>query len=78
MSKRNLQIRFRDEIGHSVHDEIKNAQTEYIAKLLRDTNMSISQIAIAMGYSGTENISRLFRKIKGMSASEYRKQFGRR
>jgi len=77
MSKRNLQYKFRDLIGHSIHDEIQNVRTEYMAQLLRDTNMSISQIALTMGYSGPENISRLFRKVKGISASQYRKQFGR-
>jgi transcriptional regulator GlxA family with amidase domain len=59
-----------------VYDEIKNAQIEYIAKLLRDTNMSISQIATSIGYSGSEHISRLFQKARGMNASEYRKKFG--
>jgi LacI family transcriptional regulator len=77
MSKRNLQYKFRDEIGHSIHDEIQNVRTEYMAQLLRDTNMSIAQIALTMGYSGPENISRSFRQVKGISASKYRKQFGR-
>jgi len=77
MSRRTLQNKFRDAIGLSVYDEIENVRTEYMAKLLRDTNMSISQIALTMGYSGPENISRLFRKVKGMTATQYRKQFGR-
>ena len=77
MSKRTLQIKFRKAIGHSVHYEIKKTQTDYIAQLLRDTNMSISQIARTIGYPGTEHISRLMQKVKGMSALQYRKQFGR-
>jgi len=77
LSKRTLQRRFRFVIGHSVHDEIKNVQTEYIAQLLRDTNMSITQISLTMGYPGPEHISRLLQKVKGMSASEYRKKFTR-
>jgi len=75
ISKRRMQNKFRDLIGHSVYDEIKNTRTEYIAQLLRDTNMSITQIAITMGYPGPEHISRLFQKVKGMTASQYRKQF---
>jgi LacI family transcriptional regulator len=75
-SKRTLQRRFRDIMGYSIHEQINKAQVDYIAELLRNTNMSISQIAISMGYSGPENISRLFQKAKGMNASQYRKQFG--
>jgi len=77
MSKRTLQKKIRKAIGHSVYDEIKNVQTEYIAQLLRDTNMSITQIALTIGYPGPEHISRLMQKINGISASEYRKKFGR-
>ena len=77
LSKRTLQRKFRDIMGYSVHDEIKNTQTEYIAQLLRDANMSISQIAISMGFSGPEHISRLFQKAKGMNASQYRKKYSR-
>ena len=75
LSKRTLQRKFQTIMGYSVHDAIKNVQIEYIAQLLRETNMSISQIAISMGYSGPEHISRLFQKAKGMNASQYRKKF---
>jgi LacI family transcriptional regulator len=78
LSKRTLQRRFRNALGHSVHDEINNVRTEYIAQLLRDTNMSISQIAITTGYTGPEHISRLLQKAKGVNATEYRKQFNRK
>jgi len=74
-SKRTLQRKFRDIMGYSIHEQINKAQVNYIAELLRDTNMSISRIAVSMGYSGPENISRLFQKAKGMNASQYRKKF---
>lgn len=76
-SKRTLQRKFRDIMGDSIHEQINKAQVDYIAELLRNTNMSISQIAISMGYTGPENISRLFQKAKGMNASQYRKKFGK-
>lgn len=78
LSKRTLQRRFRNVLGYSVHDEINNVRTEYMAQLLRDTNMTITQIAITMGYPGPEHISRLLKKAKGMNASEYRTQFNRK
>jgi LacI family transcriptional regulator len=78
LSKRTLQRRFKNALGYSVHKEINNVRTEYIAQLLRDTNMSISQIAITTGYTGSEHISRLLQKAKGMNASQYRKQFNRK
>ena len=78
LSKRTLQRRFRNVLGHSIHDEIKKVRSDHTARLLRDTNMTISQIAKNMGYPGPEHISRIFRKAKGMSALEYRKKYGRK
>jgi LacI family transcriptional regulator len=76
LSRRALQQRFRKVLAHSVHEEIKSARVNQMASMLVDTNLTISQIAQSLGYPDTSNISRYFKQQKGISPSDYRKQFG--
>jgi LacI family transcriptional regulator len=76
LSRRALQQRFRKTLAHSVHEEIKYARVNQIAAMLTSTNLSISQIVQLLGYPDASNISRYFKQYKGLSPSDYRKQFG--
>ena len=78
LSRRLLERRFRQSLGHSILDEIRHVRIEQVVRMLVETNMSISQIAEALGYPGVEHISRYFRKEKGMSLLAYRKQYGKK
>lgn len=77
VSRRSLEQRFRRELGRSVLNEIKRARVDQVARMLVETNLSVSQIAFALGYTGVENIARYFRSEKGMSPVAYRKLYGR-
>lgn len=72
-SRRVLQQRFRKVIGRSIHDEIVRFRMEQVARMLLQTNLSLSQIAIKMGYPDVKHISRSFRVVFGLSAHDYRK-----
>lgn len=74
VSKRTLQQRFRKSLGRSVFDEINSVRIEKMAKMLISTNLSVAQIARIMGFPGFEHVSRSFKKLKGMSPLEYRKE----
>jgi LacI family transcriptional regulator len=76
LSRRGLEQRFRKVLGRSIHDEIRRCRIEQIAQMLVQTNLTISQIAAALGYSGIEKMSRYFRREKGMSPLAYRKRYG--
>lgn len=78
LSRRVLERRFRQTIGHSILDEIRRVRVDQIIRMLTETNMSVSQIADALGYPGFEHLSRYFRKEKGMSLLAYRKQYGQK
>jgi LacI family transcriptional regulator len=78
LSRRALQQRFRKILSHSVHEEIKYSRINQIAAMLTSTNLSISQIVRLLGYPDASNISRYFKQHKGLSPSDYRKQFGPR
>ena len=58
-----------------MHEEIKSSRVNQMARMLIDTRLSISQIAVMLGCPDGSNISRYFKKQKGMSPSEYRKEF---
>lgn len=45
------------------------------AKMLRFTDMTLEEIAIAVGMNGGNYFSRMFKKIEGISPREYRKQW---
>ena len=46
--------------------------------MLTDTNKSISEIAHALGFLDSHNFSRAYKKISGLSPSEYRNAFAQR
>ncbi len=76
MSRRRLQSSFRRLLGRSVFEEIKRVHVDKYTRMLVETNMSISQIAAALGHPSSENMNRYFRSVKGMSPTAYRKKYG--
>jgi LacI family transcriptional regulator len=75
LSRRALEQRFGKVLAHSVHEEIKYARVNQMAKMLIGTNLSISQIAWSLGFPYTNNISRYFKQQKGVSPLEYRRKY---
>lgn len=75
MSRRLLEVKFKEEMGVSIYDYIMKARIEKMSELLR-SNMSISEIALELGFSDTKNISRTFKKLIGITPSEYRDKIG--
>jgi len=75
LSRRTLEQRFRKILAHSVHEEIKYTRVNQMAKMLIGTTLSISQIARSLGFPYTNNISRYFKRQKGISPLEYRKKY---
>lgn len=75
LSRRHLYKKFMEKLGHSVHCEIKNVRIEHICKLLIESDLSIYQISMTLGFTGFEHISRYFYKEKGISLHNFRKKF---
>jgi LacI family transcriptional regulator len=75
-SRRTLQQRFRKLMRRSLHDEIMRARVEFVAQLLVETNLSVSEIGAQLNYASPEHISRSFKRIKGLTPLLYRKQYG--
>jgi len=77
-SRRSLELLFRNVVGHSILSEIRRVRTERIAKLLVETEMSVSEIARSLGFEDAQHIARYFRKTQTLSPLSFRKRYGRK
>jgi LacI family transcriptional regulator len=77
LSRRHLYKKFMETLGRSVHKEIKNMRMNHICRLLTESDLSIYQITLSLGFTGIEHIARYFQNEKGLSPQEYRKKFRR-
>lgn len=75
LSRRHLYKKFVETLGHSVHKEIKSMRIKHICKMLVESDLSIYQITMSLGFTEIEHISRYFQKEKGLSPQEYRNKF---
>jgi LacI family transcriptional regulator len=75
LSRRSLEQRFRTVLHRTILEEIRRQRTDHIARLLLETDYSILQIAMSMGFSSVNNISRYFRIAKGMTPRAFRQKF---
>ena len=71
-SRRNLEVKFKEEMGTSIYQFILNCRIEYFAHLLLTTNRTLFDLALESGFNDCKNISRIFKKIKGATPAEYR------
>jgi LacI family transcriptional regulator len=72
-SKSLFNLRFREAMGHSVHDEIEHVRFEKVFTLLAQTNTAIGAIPGLCGYSTNIALHKAFRQRTGMSMAEWRK-----
>lgn len=74
VSRRELERRFKRTLKQSIHQEIKRAKVQLIAKMLLETSDSISEIASKLAFADVAHVARYFRDIEGISPIEYRKR----
>lgn len=74
LSRRRLYDRFRESTGKSIFAYIRDRRLENFARLLLETNLTVSEIAYAMGYDSDTNVARLFKKHFGMTPVAYRRR----
>ena len=69
-----MEQRFRLTLNRTIQDEIRRARVDRITQLLLETDYSILQIAMSMGFTSVNNISRYFRNVKGITPLAFRKK----
>lgn len=75
MNKYYLSHIFKEHSGYAPIDYLLNKRIIEAEKLLTTTNLSISQISSIVGFGTSSYFSQYFRKMKNMSASDYRKKY---
>jgi AraC-like DNA-binding protein len=63
---------FKEQTGIRLHDYVQKLRIESAITLLLRTNMSVTDVATAAGFESFRTFTRVFRELKGMTASEFR------
>lgn len=72
LSRRQLERRFHNVLGRTPHQQITLIQIERVKQLLRETEMTLEQIAPKAGYSHKESLCAIFKRETGLTPGEYR------
>ena len=72
VSRRLLDLRFRQVCGKSVLEGILDVRLAEVRRLLKDTDRTILQIGRDCGFNDPDNLKRLFKKRFGMSMRDWR------
>lgn len=64
---------FKKETGTTLTDYIRRVRMEEALRLLHTTDLSISEVAVAVGYTDFSFFSKIFHKFHGQSPSAYRR-----
>ena len=62
VSRRLAELRFRQAVGHSIHDELQGARLAQVRRLLQETELSIAEITDQCGYESESYLGLVFRK----------------
>ena len=68
-----LSVLFKKETDMTLKEYMTFVRLKEARRLLKDTNMSVQQIAVSVGYDDAKYLSRVFRNNVGVNPSEYRK-----
>ncbi len=76
LSRSVLERRFAQMLGKSPKAEILRVQLDRVCRLLAESDLPISEVAVKAGFEHPEYMSRLFKKKMGMTPGEFRKRSG--
>lgn len=71
-SRAALETRFKTALGYSVHTAIGNVRLEQARRLVRDTNLSLKQIAANTGFRSVQHMTTVFGRAFGQPPAGYR------
>ncbi|USD67692.1 DNA-binding transcriptional regulator [Vibrio sp. SCSIO 43136] len=72
ISRSNMETRFKDERGHSIHQEIHNSKLKRACSLLRNTALPIAEVAEMSGYPSLQYMYSVFKKNLQQTPKDYR------
>lgn len=72
ISKRTLERRFVEVVGHTIFTEIRMTQLNHVTRLLRETDWPIEQVARASAFRTPKRLGEVFRASLGQSPTQCR------
>ena len=64
--------KFREATGTNFVEYVARSRFEKAARLLREADLRVSEVAFASGFQSLSQFNRVFRKFSGKSPTEYR------
>jgi LacI family transcriptional regulator len=74
LSRRNFEVKFKAEMQTTIYQYILNCRCDRMAELVQTSDLSLKVIVSIVGFKDYNNVSRIFKKYKGCSPMEFRKQ----
>lgn len=74
MSRTLLDLRFKQYLGHTPHEQILRVKIERVKLMLTTTDLTLPNIAERVGFEHVEYMSVAFKRTVGMPPSTYRKR----
>jgi AraC family transcriptional regulator len=74
LSKFHFDRLFKSALGVSPSRYHINLRINLARRLLRETKLSVVNVALKVGYTDPSHFARLFRRENGLSPSDYRRQ----
>ncbi len=78
LARRTLEMRFREVLGRGVADVLRQERIDRVARLLRETDLSISGIAYDSGFASPTHLMAAFKQATGMTMRAWRADSGGR
>ncbi len=72
--RRSLEKRFREHLSRSIQQYCRESRAEYVAKILRESRLSLEEIAEQCGFPEASHLTRFFISMRGEAPSKYRKR----
>ena len=72
VARRTLEMRFREILGNGVAEVLRRERLNRVARLLRETDRSISDIAYDSGFASPTHLMAAFKQFTGMTMKEWR------
>ncbi len=73
LSRESLRLRFQETLGRSPKQEVDRLRGEYVGEMLRRRDWTLDRIAEDCGFTGSDELCRFFKRVKGCTAGEWRK-----
>jgi len=74
VSRRTLERAFREDVGRGVNQELLRRRIEQSCELLKETDLTIADVAPAVGFGSKDYFQRAFRKAMGTTPGQWRRK----